>query len=332
MLTSDPSVRHIDRVPKDVSTETVLVTGAAGFVGSRVVELLNHTTSHRVLAIDAVTSERTQELAQLPRVDFHMVDLRDLEALDWLVGQADVIVHLAAVRTKASAASTRDAHEVNLGSTYDLATLAADHSVRRIVFGSTNTVYGSYQDPQAAPMREDQPWVCSGINMYAATKLAAEAYLEALAGAGGPDYIALRIGPVYGPRVSPGSNGSLLLDVVDALDAGERPTVSWSRESIHSFVYIDDVAEAIIASLDSPRGRLAINVVGKPLTTRDFATRLVELYGHDPARLSWGEQRTRYQYVSQERMLDVLGFTPRTTLDEGLQAFIDWHRQAPTRS
>ena len=71
--------------------------------------------------------------------------------------------------------------------------------------------------------------------------------------------------------------------------------------------------------------------MGKPLTTKDFATRLVELYGHDPARLSWGEQRTRYQYVSQERMLDVLGFTPRTTLDEGLQAFIDWHRQAQIR-
>ncbi len=305
---------------------TVVVTGGGGFVGSRVVEMLSETTEHRVVAVDMAESPRAAEIAQLPRVEFRTMDLRDTDALDSVIGTADAIVHLAAVRTQASKARPKDAHDVNVGTTYDLLELATRHGLGRFVFGSTNTMYGPYQDPGAGPYSEEQPWVCRGINMYAATKLASEAYLEAFSGIGGPAYLALRIGPIYGPRVSPGSNGALTLDILRALDRGEQPVVSWAKDAIHSFVYVDDVARAIIASLAAERTGLALNVVGAPITTETLCTRAVELYGHDPAALLWKEERTRYQRVSQERMRQVLGFVPETTLDEGLTALIEWHR------
>jgi nucleoside-diphosphate-sugar epimerase len=318
---SAPSPGPIDSPPM-----TVLVTGAAGFVGSRVVELLAQTTDNLVVALDVVENPRAREIAALPNVEFLANDLRNTEFLEAAVSRSDAIVHLAAVRTQASKARPKDAHDINVGVTYDLLSLATRHGVGRFVFGSTNTLYGPYQDPSASPRREDQPWVCRGINMYAATKLASEAYLEAFAGLGGPTYIALRIGPIYGPRVSPGSNGALTLDILESLDKGEQPTVVWAKDAIHSFVYIDDVAKAAIAALTAERTGLAVNVVGAPVTTETLCTRAVELYGHDPSCIQWKEERARYQRVSQELMRETLGFVPETTLDEGLQALIDWHR------
>ncbi|TDO51675.1 UDP-glucose 4-epimerase [Kribbella sp. VKM Ac-2527] len=311
----------------DPVTARVLVTGAAGFVGSRVVEMLAGTTDHRVIALDVVESPRLCELASLPAVDFRAMDLRDTDALESVVSETDAIVHLAAVRTQAAKKRPKDAHDINVGTTYDLLSAATKHGVRRFVFGSTNTIYGPYQDPATEPVREDRPWVPQGINMYAATKLASEAYLEAFAGLGGPEYIALRIGPIYGPRVSPGSNGSLSVEILHALDRSERPIVSWARDSVHSFVYIDDVAKAIVASLSAAQTGLAVNVVGAPVTAETFCSRIVELYGHDPSQIEWKSERTRYQRVSQGRMREVLGFAPETTLDEGLQSVINWHRK-----
>ncbi len=315
-----------DTTSPDADPLTVLVTGGAGFLGSRVVELLSDTTDHRVIALDVVENPRSQELAQLPNVEFRAMDLRDVDALDEVVADADAIAHLAAVRTQAAKARPKDAHDVNVGTTYDLLSLATQHEHSRFVFGSTNTLYGPYLDPEAAPFSEVQPWVCRGINMYAATKLASEAYLEAFSGLGGPSYLALRIGPIYGPRASMGSNASLAVDVLQALDAGEPPSLAWTPDSIHSFVYVDDVAKAIVASLTAEQVNVPINVVGAPVTTEAFCTRLIELYGHDPSQIEWRGERVRYQRVSQDRMREVLGFVPETTHDEGLRAVIDWYR------
>lgn len=311
-----------------MSTEphTILVTGAAGFVGSRVVELLTSATDHQILAVDVMENSRSDELSRMAPVDFHRLDLRDLAGLGALVAASDAIVHLAAVRTQDSKAQPRIAHDVNVGTTYDLLSLAAEHQVSRFVFGSTNTLYGPYLDAAAGPVSEDQPWVCRGINMYAATKLASEAYLEAFASSGGPSYLALRIGPIYGPGMSPGSNGAMLLDILQALDAGQTPSVAWTSDSIHSFVHVDDVAKAVMASLTAPERGGAVNVVGSPVTTQEFCGRLVELYGHAPSSIEWRGDRVRYQRVSQDRMKQVLGFAPETTLDEGLRTVIDWYR------
>lgn len=324
-MTEAHAADHADSTPVTMP-QRVLVTGAGGFVGSRVVELLADRGDTQVIALDVVRTPRGEEVSRLPGVELQVVDLRDFDALESVVSRVQAIIHLAAVRTQASSKRPRDAHDVNVGATYDLLSLAATHGVERFVFGSTNTMYGPYVDPDAAPSSEAQPWVCRGINMYAATKLAGEAYLEAFATAGGPDYVALRIGPIYGPRVSPGSNGAMTLDLLEALDKGEQPVVRWARDAIHSFVYVDDVADAAIAALTSTQTNLAVNVVGAPVTTAALCERAVELYGHDPAAIEWREERIRYQRVSQERMREVLGFVPRTSTDEGLRALIDWHR------
>ena len=271
---------------------------------------------------------RGEEVSRLPGVELQVVDLRDRRRAGRgcrACATPSSTWPPSAPRRRAS--GPRDAHDVNVGTTYDL--LHPRHR-RTACDGSCSApptrCTGLIWTPTRRPSSEAQPWVCQGINMYAATKLASEAYLEAFASAGGPDYVALRIGPIYGPRVSPGSNGAMTLDLLEALDKGEQPVVRWAQDAIHSFVYVDDVAAAAIAALHLEQTNLAVNVVGEPITTAALCERAVELYGHDPSLIEWREERIRYQRVSQERMREVLGFVPATTTDEGLHALIEWHR------
>ena len=311
--------------------ELVLVTGAAGFVGSQVVELLAR-DGYGVRAVDVVENERSTALSALPGVEYAAVDLRGREEVDRLLEGVTHIVHLAAVRSVSTDSNPRLSHEVNVDATYDLFAGAARHGVRRVVFGSSHTVYGAFRDPNAFPFRESETGGTGrGLSMYAATKLAAEAYLEAFVGIGGPEYLSLRFGTIYGPRVAEGSNNASMLDVLRALDAHDAPAIPWARDSRHGLVHVDDVARACRQALTCGPTNLAINVVGEPVTAEAIYSSLVRLYGGDPDTILWRDARTRYQAADRTRMRQVLGVTDCVPLEDGLQSFIDWYRsELPT--
>jgi nucleoside-diphosphate-sugar epimerase len=310
----------------DASRDHVLVTGGAGFVGSKVVELLAG-SGRTIRVVDIVENQRLGDLSSLPGVDCDVADLRDRESLDRLLEGVSHVVHLAAVRSVSSDSNPRLSHEVNVDATYDLIAGAARHGVRRIIFGSSHTVYGAFQDPAGFPFRETETGGTGrGLSMYAATKLAAEAYLEAFLGAGGPEYLSLRFGTIYGPRVSEGSNNATMLDVLRALDAQAVPSVPWARDSRHGLVHVDDVAISCERALSCGPAGMAINVVGEPVSAQEIYSSLVRLYGGDADAIQWRDSRTRYQAADRSRMRQVLGLTDCVPLEQGLQTFIDWYR------
>jgi UDP-glucose 4-epimerase len=314
-----------------VSAGRVVVTGAAGFLGSHVVELLSGTGRFEVVAMDVARSARSDALAALPGVQFHAADLRDTPAIETLVRGADSVVHLAAVRMKAAAARPHDAHDVNVGATFDLVSLAARHRLRRFVYASSHLVYGAFDDPNRDPFTEDQGAVRRGLTMYAASKLASEALIEAVCGDSGPDYLALRFGTIYGPRVNLDSNSGLLVAVLTALERGEAPQIPWTRDTVHALVYVADAAEAVVRALDVEHARTAVNVVGRPVTAERLYATLIALYGGSPHGIDWRDERARYQLVSAERLRTVLGLQTPTSLMEGLSMLIEWYRAGQTR-
>ena len=89
-----------------------------------------------------------------------------------LLRGADSVVHLAAVRGKASDAHPRDAYDTNVGATFDLVSLAARHQLRRFVYGSSHLVYGAFENPDRPPFTEDDAAVRRGLTLYSAGKLA----------------------------------------------------------------------------------------------------------------------------------------------------------------
>jgi nucleoside-diphosphate-sugar epimerase len=116
-----------------------------------------------------------------------------------------------------------------------------------------------------------------------------------------------------------------MLDVLAALDRGEQPAVTWSRETRQALIYVDDAARAVVRALDFPVSGTAVNVVDTPRTCDEIYSTLVRLYGGDPASLTWAS-RSRYQNVHGDRLVHELGCPPTTNLEAGLQHIIDWHR------
>ena len=309
--------------------ETVLVTGASGFIGSILVEMLARQGYH-VLATDAQESSRTSRFTAIPGVEFLVLDLRHRDALAPAVAQADRIVHLAALRPAAASANPRTAFEVNVAAAYDLIELAAQHDVRRIVYGSSHSVYGAFAQPRVFRHREYEVAEGRGLAMYGASKLAVEAYLQAHANTGGSPYISLRLGTIYGPGVNrDNSLGGMMMDAVDAVRAGERAVVEWEPDAQHDLLFVTDAAASIVAALQVDTEETVINVVGEPVSTTQLFGELVTLAGGDISAIDWMGGKARYQMVSQDRMLAVLGPVP-TSLREGLQAFLNWHLGSQT--
>ncbi|BDH56521.1 NAD(P)-dependent oxidoreductase [Tsukamurella sp. PLM1] len=307
--------------------ETVLVTGGSGFIGSRVVERLSATGRYHVLAADAVRTERSAALDSLPDVEFCEIDLRNSEAVDALVARTHHIIHLAAIRAVAGAGNPRAAFEVNVIATYDLMDAAKRHGVRRIVYGSSHSVYGSFATFRPFRHREDETADGRGIGMYGASKLAVEAYLEAHANGGGAEFLSLRLGTIYGPGVNrDNSLGGMMMDVIDAVRSGRQAVVRWAPDALHDLVYVDDAATAIADAITVPATEKAVNIVGEPINTTDLFERLIELTGAENPSVEWTSELVRYQQVCRDRML-AMGFGPSlsTPIDAGLQAFIDWH-------
>ncbi len=289
------------------------------------VELLQ-ASGRAVLGVDVVANERSDELASRSEVDFEVADLRDRTRVGDLLGDVSHVIHLAAVRSRSSDANPRLSHEVNVDATYDLIAESARQGVQRFVFGSSHTVYGAFPDRERYPFRETETGATGqGLSLYAATKLAAEAYLEAFAGSEGLDYLSLRLGTIYGPRVSEGSNNATMIDVMRAVDDGVAPTVPWTRQSRHGMVHVDDVALACVRALDCDEVNLAVNVVGESVTAEAIYTTLVGQYGGDPEDLVFHETRARYQAADRTRLQRVLGLGDGVPLADGIKSVVDWY-------
>ncbi|WP_326686187.1 NAD(P)-dependent oxidoreductase [Streptomyces sp. NBC_01795] len=306
--------------------ETVLVTGSSGFIGSHLVELLSTSGRYHVIAADAQRSARSASFAALPDVEVCELDLRDRAAMEAVVSRCQSIVHLAALRPAAASARPRAAFEVNVVAAYDLIELATQHGIRRIVFGSSHSVYGAFRERRTFRHREHETAEGCGLGMYGASKLAVEAYLEAHANNGGPEFLSLRFGTIYGPRVNrDNSLGGMMMDAIDAVRAGGRPEVRWAPDALHDLVYVADAAKTIVEALHVRTDEKAINIVGEPVTTTELFGTLVRTAGGAPSTIDWKPEQVRYQQVSQDRMFAVFGRILETGMTDGLRAFVEWH-------
>jgi UDP-glucose 4-epimerase len=237
----------------------------------------------------------------------------------------DYVVHLAAMRSRASQAGGTAPFDVNVGCTYNLLSVAAAGGTKGFVYGSSHLVYGAFADPTRW-FAEDDATPRPGLSLYAAAKLASESFTAAFSDAFGFNYLCLRFGGIYGPQAAPGSNTSAMREILSCIDTGQTPVVNWSKDTTHCLIHVDDAARAVVKALEFPIGRRSVNVVNPPRTAELIYSELVRLYGADPAHLQWTPEKARYQKVRDERLVDGLRCPPAVTLEQGLGTIIDWHR------
>lgn len=320
-------------------SSTILVTGAAGFIGSHLVERLL-ARGDRVIGLDNFDpfyspAEKWQNLsAALAHPSFRLIeaDCAELEEVERaLEGESfDVVVHLAAkAGVRPSIQDPLGYVRANVQGTQAMLELARRRGVGRFVFASSSSVYGNNEK---VPFSEEDP-VERPISPYAATKRAGELLCHTYHHLYGMSVLCLRFFTVYGPRQRP----DLAIRKFATLMLEGRPIPFYGDgTSERDYTWIDDVLEGVVAAIDRTARRQApefeIINLGESRTTS--LSRLVELIagslGTTPVleRLPMqpGDVRRTYADVSKARRL--LGYEPTTPVEVGIPRFTAWLRSA----
>ncbi len=316
-----------------VNSDTVLVTGGAGFIGSHLVDHLL-ARRERVIVLDNLNDyynpaqKRANIVEHLKNPNYTLIegDLRDAVCVNRLFEEYRParVAHLAAmagVRYSIERASLYT--DVNVQGTINMLEAARKHGVENFINASTSSVYGATEH---TPFTEDQP--CDQpLAPYPATKRAAEMLAYAFHNMFGMNITSVRFFTVYGPRVRP---DMMAFMVMDAIVKDKEVVVYNNGELYRDWTFVDDIIQGVVAALDKPLGSEVINIGrGEPVRLADFVEIIEELTGkearikHLPAPAS--EPPITFASVDKARRL--LGYQPHTSVPQGLKHTWDWYRE-----
>lgn len=311
----------------------ILVTGGAGFIGSHLVEALLDAGSG-VTILDNFDSfydpaiKRRNVSGFLGRRDVTLVegDLRDARAVEsaFAARRPDVVVHLAArAGVRPSIEEPVLYSDVNLNGTVMLLEACRRHGVTKFVFGSSSSVYGNnVKVPFSETDDVERP-----ISPYAATKRGGELLCATYHALHGFDVHCLRFFTVYGPRQRP---EMAIHKFTRLIDRGLPLPRFGDGSTRRDYTYVADIIAGVLRSIERVRGYEIINLGGSR------TTRLQELIAHLESRLGKkaivaaepdqpGDVVATWADVDKAQRL--LGYEPRTPIEAGLTAFVDWYRR-----
>jgi UDP-glucuronate 4-epimerase len=318
----------------------VLVTGAAGFIGSHLVEALAR-RGDEIIGIDnfdpfyprPMKEANLREMGRPPGFTFCEQDMLEVDAVAKLLTPDTVVVHLAAkAGVRPSIADPVGYARANVTGTAAVLEAARRAGASRIVFGSSSSVYG---DSTPVPFREDAIAI-EPVSPYAATKRAGELFLHSIA----PIYpfraVSLRFFTVYGPRQRP---DLAIHAFARKMVEGRTLTLFGDGTQARDYTYCDDIVAGVLSAIgytESARvGVETFNLGGnRSIPTESMVSEVADALGIRP-RIEWGPmqpgdvQRTA---ADLSKSGAILGYAPKTPFPEGIGRFVAWFREAYGRT
>ncbi len=310
----------------------VLVTGGAGFLGSHLVDRLL-AEGRRVAVLDSFNEsyapqEKRANLADaLARgsVPCFACDVRDAEAMEKAFGafRPSAVVHMAAMPgVRASVRDPRRCLETNVAGLAQVLEGCHRHEVARVVFASSSSVYGA---AAKLPVDETAP-TDRPLSPYAVSKRAGELLCETCHRLHGIELATARFFTAYGPRQRP---DMAVRTFVERMTAGEPVSLLGDGSSSRDYTYVDDIIDGVVRALDAEHACETFNLgSGRATQLADLVAGLERVLGMR-AKVVWQPPSPAdppHTLAAVDKARRLLGYEPRTLLDEGLERFASWWR------
>ena len=294
----------------------VLVTGGAGFIGSHVVDrLIAHAHDPVIFDLNASTHHPPTEVKAV------LGDIADRDTAWRAARGCEAIIHLAAVADVSDVlADPVRSDRINVHGTQTILEAARHNEIERVVYGSTVWVYGNA--PVEGVLDEDSP-LSLPAHFYTATKMAGEMYCRSYTHLYGLEHTILRFGIPYGPRARA---AAVVPSFVSRAQQGRALTIAGDGLQTRQFVYVEDLAEGVVAGLQAGAANRIFNLVGTEETSvRQIADTIRGLVAEVP--VVHGPERpvdVRIPTISGARAAAELGWQPRVPFAAGIGRYLDW--------
>lgn len=310
----------------------ILVTGGAGFIGSHVSKALLD-RGDEVIVVDNFNSyydpnlkeDRVKTFFKNYKPKVYRVDISKFEQLSQVFAEdkIDKICHLAAQAGVRYSLENPDVYiQSNIIGTHNLLELAREFNIRDFIFASSSSVYGGNQKlPFAESDRVDQP-----VSLYAATKKASELELYSYHHLYDMNVTVLRFFTVYGPWGRPDMAAFLF---ADAITSGKILKVFNQGKMKRDFTYIDDIVQGVVAAIDKNQGYEIYNLGNNNPTDLEYYIELFEKALGKKANKKYlplqpGDVVETYADIEKARK--DLGFEPKTSIEQGVEKFLEWYK------
>ncbi|SDO06392.1 SDR family NAD(P)-dependent oxidoreductase [Alkalicoccus daliensis] len=305
--------------------KTILITGGAGFIGSHTVELLLR-RDYQVIILDNLSSGDRNNVPE--QAVFIEGDIRDEKGTARIFAEysIDGVIHLAA-QSKVGPSVERPEEDmaINVLGTVNLLQAAQKYHTRKFVFASSAAVYGHVEE---LPVTEASP--TAPLSPYGTSKLAAEAYIQMFHRLYGFEIGILRFSNVYGPRQTAATEAGVITIFIDQLLAGEAPTIQGDGQQTRDFVYVEDVAAAIFASLEQPQQDNPVyNVSTSSQTSVETLLKKLSEAAGKPFFPKYAEERAgdiKHSYLTYKHLAQSFGWKPEVPLDRGIAETMKYYR------
>lgn len=319
-----------------------LVTGAAGFIGSHLVERLL-LEGQRVVGLDNFATGRAENLADVERVvgpdrwgafTFVEGDIRDPDVCRRVAADAEIVLHQAAIGSvPRSIENPLASHQSNATGTLNMLTAARDAGTARFVYASSSSVYGDDPELPKVEGRTGRP-----MSPYAVTKVASELYADVLGAIHGLETVGLRYFNVFGPRQDPnGPYAAVIPRWIAAMVHGDPVEVYGDGETSRDFCYVANAVQAnlLAATVESPEALGEVyNVACGERTTLNrllalirerVAERIPRARAIEPVYRDFRPGDVRHSLADVSRARERLGYAPTHSVGDGLDVAVSWY-------
>jgi UDP-N-acetylglucosamine 4-epimerase len=318
-----------------------LVTGAAGFIGSNLVEALLK-LNQRVTGLDNFATGHQHNLDQVRQLvgeaawsnfTFQNADIRSPDDCARACEGVDFVLHQAALGSvPRSIANPQLTNETNISGFLNMLVAARDAKVKRFVYAASSSTYGDHPD---LPKVEDR--IGKPLSPYAVTKYVNELYADVFGRTYGFESVGLRYFNVFGPRQDPnGAYAAVIPKWVMALIRDEELRINGDGETSRDFCYIDNVVQAnlLAAMAGSEAANQVYNVALNDRTSLNqlhammaglLADRFPHVAAHKPTYVDFRKGDVRHSQADISKAAALLGYAPTHRIGDGLKQAMDWY-------